>query len=249
MTISEVDFENYIVLREKLREVNYGIWVKIDEKLVELIAKTKKISPHIAPGIQAAYDDLSQGIIATILQGDFPKPKDFAELQSDELALLNEIPESIRKMFNKLFAAYLRHSTNNALIPDEALYTLLVKFRNENAELRYPDAQTNPYLNSGYRRTREPNYDWKKKAPDEFYEYYDGIITCINSIRNFHIHSEDAFTRTQFDLASRRVTDPLSQIQNPGNFIVLANLVILCAYEFIEILQIWIDTQARLGNT
>ena len=170
------------------------------------------------------------------------------ELQDMELPLLEKIPQAIRKTFNRLFRAYLRNSVNNFLMPKESLRNLQIKFNNENAELRYPNSKTNPYLNPKYTKTKPPYYDWKKEATDEFYLYYDDVITLISSIRNFETHREDAFASSQFDLAKRNVVDPISGIESPGNYLVLCNLVVLCAYSFIEILQVWIDTQTRLGK-
>lgn len=67
-------------------------------------------------------------------------------------------------------------------------------------------------------------------------------------MRNFQIHKEDAFTSARFELAERKVTDPISGIENPGNYLVLSSSVILSGYAFIEILQIWVDTHIRVSN-
>ena len=52
---------------------------------------------------------MSQAIIASVFPSDFPPPKDFNELEEIELDLLEKIPEELRKMFNKLFKAYLKN--------------------------------------------------------------------------------------------------------------------------------------------
>lgn len=67
-------------------------------------------------------------------------------------------------------------------------------------------------------------------------------------MRNFQTHKEDAFTSMQFDLAKRKSSEPISSVENPGNYLVLSNCVVLCVYAFLEILQIWIDTQVRIGK-
>jgi len=244
-----VNFEKYVELRAQIRNTHYLQWELLNEKILELIQKTEEITPEIIDDIKEAYDDLTQGIISSVFPTDFPAPRNFNQLEKMELPLLDSIPEAIRKMFNKLFKAYLKNSINNSLVPDESLYNLLTKFNHENTELRYPDRQTNPYLNPRYHRSRDHNYNWRKKAVDEFYPYYDGVLTTLSTIRNFQTHKEDAFTSSKFDLARRKVSEPISEIENPGNYVVLSNLVILSVYEFIEILQIWIDTQVRKKKT
>ena len=249
MKAKKINLEQYVELREKIRDSNYLVWENLNEKILELIETTENLTPEIVEDIKKAYDDLVQGIIPSVLPVDFIKPKTFQELEMHEITLVENIPEAIRKMFNKLFKAYLKNSTNNPLLPDETLYNLLTKFNNENVELRYPNNSSNPYQNQAYRRARQQGYNWKSKAADELYSYFDGLLTMLSNIRNFQTHKEDAFTSTQFELAGRKVSDPLSGISNPGNYIVLVNIVILSTYQFIEILQTWVDTQARIGNT
>ena len=243
-----LDLQNYLSLREKICDTNLQVWTRLDQKIIELIDQTRKISPEIIDDINKAYDHLSQGIVPNILPTSLENPKDFKEFRDNEISLLEAAPEALRKMFNKLFKAYLKNSINNQLVPDEKLFDLLTKFNNENAELRYNDPKTNPYQNKNYKRTRDPKYDWRKKAADEFYPYYDGVLTMLSSIRNFQTHKEDAFTSSKFELAKRKIIEPVSKIDHPGSFFVLSNLIILSAYEFIEILQIWIDTQVRIGR-
>jgi len=242
------NFEKYVELRIKVRDTHYLQWELLNEKMLELIEKTEQVTPDIIDDIKIAYDYLIQGIIPSIFPTDFPTPKNFNDLQEKELSLLDTIPEALRKMFNKLFKAYLKNSVNNPLLPDDTLFKLLTRFNNENAEFRYPNQTTNPYLDRRYVGTRNPNYIWQKKVADEYYPYYDGVLTLLSSIRNFQTHKEDAFTSSHFELAKRKVAEPISGVKNPGNYVVLSNLVILCVYLFIEILQIWLDTQVRIGR-
>ncbi len=242
------DFEKYIDLRVQIRDSHYLQWELLNDKILSLIEQTNDVTPEIIEDIRIAYDGLADGIIPTMFPVNFPIPKNFKELRQIETPLLEYIPESIRKLFNDLFRAYLKNSINNQLIPDETLYNLLTKFNNENAELRYPVPRSNPYLSPQYRRTNSSNYDWRKKATDEFYPHYDGVLTLLSSMRNFQTHKRDAFTSSKFELAKRKIVEPISGLDNPGNYVVLSNLVILSVYAFIEILQIWIDTQVRIGN-
>ena len=242
---NKLNFNQYIELRNNIKESNLQIWEILNMKIYELIQQTEEFNPEIIDDINKAHDDLTLGIVPTVMPIDFPEPKSFSELEKNEMQLAENIPEAIRKMFNKLFKAYLKNSANNSLEPDETLYNLLTKFNRENVELRYPNENSNPYLN---RRARQAQFQdqWQKKAADELYLYFHGFLTMLNNIRNFQTHKEDAFTSTQFEKANRKISEPLSGISNPGNYIVMVNLVILATYQFIEILQVWIDTQNRI---
>jgi hypothetical protein len=243
------NFEKYVELRTKIRDSHYLQWELLNETILDLIQKTEDVTPEIIDDIKKAYDFLSQGIILSMFPTDFPPPKTFDELQEMELPLLEKIPQAIKKMFNRLYRAFLKTSINNYLMPEESLHNLQMKFNNENAEIRYSNNQTNPYLNPKYTKMKGSYYDWRKKTCDEYYLYYDETINLISSIRNFETHRDDAFASAQFDLAKRRMVEPISGIESPGNYLVLSSLVILSVYTFIEILQLWLDTQTRIGKT
>ena len=247
MTNKEIsNFDRYLNLRVRVKDTQTLIWESLNDKIIELMKTTEEITPDVSENIKKAYDDLSQGIIPSIFPTDFPIPKDFKELQSIENELLRNIPHALKDMFLKLFKGYLKNSCKNALEPDDSLYNLLEKFNRENIEIRYQNVQNNPYTTRS-RRDNNQSMAWRK-AKNELYEYYGGVIDVLNNMRNFQTHKEEPFFSGMFDLAKRKLSEPISGIDHPGNYITLANLVIFSVYEFIEILQVWIDTQVRIGT-
>lgn len=240
------NFEEYIKIRTIIRDSHHWQWELLNVKILDLIEKTEDLSPEIIEDIKEAYDLLAEGIIPSIFPNDIKQPKDFTELQRIELSLLKNIPNEIKEMFNILLKAYLKNSTNNPLNTDDNhLWNVVVKFNNENADLRYPDRNTNPYLDR-YWKIKDLTYDWRRDAKNEFGIYYQETLKFLSSIRNFQAHKNDIFTSRQFDLAKRNIVDPISGIKHPGNYLLLCNAVIIFVYAFVEILQIWIDTQIRV---
>ena len=73
-------------------------------------------------------------------------------------------------------------------------------------------------------------------------EYHEGVLEHIMSTRNFETHYTDVNSRNRFERAGRKFFDPLTEIEYPGNYILLAGLTVSCVYEFIELLQIWLDS-------
>lgn len=245
MTNKEVsDFQRYLDLRKNVRDINFLVWESLNDKIIELMKISEDVTPQIHEDVKKAYDDLSLGIIPTIFPTDFPNSKNFRELQLYETQLLRDIPHALKDMFLKLFKGFLRNSTNNRHAPGDTLFNLLEKFNFENVEIRYAGALSNPYLQNN----RHSSGDWRKIAKDELYEYYGGVIDLLKNIRNFQTHKEEPFFSDTFDLAKRKISEPISEIEHPGNYIILTNLVVFSVYEFIEILQVWIDTQSRIGR-
>ena len=67
------------------------------------------------------------------------------------------------------------------------------------------------------------------------------------SNRDHHAHSADFMAPRYFKKAGRKVYDPLTDIEIPSNYIMLANLSMSCIYEIIELMQIWIDSN-KIGK-
>ena len=55
------------------------------------------------------------------------------------------------------------------------------------------------------------------------------------SNRDHHAHSADFMAPRYFKKAGRKVYDPLTEIEIPSNYIMLANLSMGCIYEIIEL--------------
>jgi hypothetical protein len=248
---SNLSFKEYVDLRSVMRECHLRQWSALNGKIMDLIQKTEDLTPEVIEDVKDAHEFLSDYIIPTIFPDKDPDPKNFDELKRMEMSHMESIPEALRKLFNKIFFAYLKTSTNNALTPEEPLYILMNKFNNENAEKRYPetsDPKMNPYLYTENEWSGDQKRDWRKKANYEFYHYYDGVLSMLNSMRNFQIHKEDAFPKKQFNKLDRKISDPISGIENPANYLVLGYTVILSIYTFIEILQIWVDTHVKISK-
>jgi hypothetical protein len=84
---------------------------------------------------------------------------------------------------------------------------------------------------------------YETNTPLEFVKQDD-----IEKDRVIHQQGKNV-TGELFDLAKRKVRDPISGIENPANYLVLSYSVILSVYAFIEIMQVWVDTQVRAGRS
>ena len=123
---------------------------------------------------------------------------------------------------------------------------LLCAFDNENLDLRYPNKKDAPYNQKALLKSSSNKQNWDFRAKRELYHYYSASIDIITVMRNNQTHKNDAPSSTQFKLAQRKETDPISNISHPGNYITLAHLILLSIYEVVETIQIWIDTCVRI---
>ena len=93
-------------------------------------------------------------------------------------------------------------------------------------------------------KNKGKKYDWTKspKIAFEFMEYHRGVLDHLVANRNFDEHHDDNNALKLFNEAGRTIIDPLTEMEHPSNYILLAGLTINCVYEFIELMQIWIDS-------
>ena len=236
------ELEKYLQGREEFKEFYRYAWEKLEIRINYLLDEIKKIDSSWYDGLNERD---SYPALKSIIQTLFPEerlqdsnyPKDKKELEEWEIVILDEIPKGLKGFFNTL---YLKFFKNNNIIPQQNSYfSYNFDFVKINAKIRYPDGVENPYIDQ-----TNPTKDWTKNAniSHEFMEYHHGILDYINSSRNFEIHKNDAASRLRFDKAGRKFSDPVSEIEHPSNYIMTSSLAIHAVYEFIELLQIWVDS-------
>ncbi len=174
---------------------------------------------------------------------DWKHPKDYDELYNLDSGLFDAVPKIVKEIFHTIYRAFLQtgHSKYESFPRSSNVFQPHKSFERENIRLRYPNGRTNPYRAPSYKQLDEWYHDMA--APNEFLQCFSGIISFIDSLRNFEAHKEDGDTKQRFNLADRYIKDPLTDMSSPGNFVVLANNSINFIYEFMEIIQIWLDSK------
>ena len=184
-------------------------------------------------------------LIPSLFKNDdeWKRPNNYNSLYSIDSGLFNDIPKLFKEIFNTIFLAFLRngHARYMSLQGASSLFTLHRTFENENSRLRYPVGRTIPYTAP---RNNPNNWERDMEAPDEFLQCFSGFLQFADSLRNFEAHKTDPKTKERFDHADRVIKDPLTGMSSPGNFIILANNSVSLMYEFIELIQVWLDSKA-----
>ena len=78
---------------------------------------------------------------------------------------------------------------------------------------------------------------------------FDAVELMIQHLRNHsqHKHHKDGIKILKKDL-ERSIEDPITGAESIGNIITLCSALTLCAYQFDEIIQTWIDTITFIGK-
>ena len=166
---------------------------------------------------------------------DKEQPKNLKELTIQEMGVLEQLPEVFKKVLKQVYKAFLPKTViNDAKLDAEGFHRINILFQEVNTNIRYPKGS--PYIGTQ-----------KYKAPWEFFEFNTGVVYNLMSNRDHHAHSADFMAPRYFKKAGRKVYDPLTDIEIPSNYIMLANLSMGCVYEIIELMQIWIDSK-KIGK-
>lgn len=177
---------------------------------------------------------------------DWIRPKNYDELYNIDLGLFDDVPKLFKEIMDTTYLAFLRtgHRKHVTQLPTSSGFFQMHKtFENENSYLRYTNGRTIPYVPP---KTRDPPEFWVRDytAPNEFLQFFSGTVSLIDSFRNFEAHKRNASFKDAFDQAGRVIKDPLTDMMSPANFIILANNSVNLVYEFMELIQIWLDSKA-----
>ena len=236
------ELKEYLNAREHIRAFYEDVvWVKLEKKIDELCEEINNLDlttynalqePHAIPYLKNVAI-VSLWNVETELAKE--EPKNLKELTIQEMGVLEQLPEVFKKVLKQVYKAFLPKTViNDAKLDAEGFFQIHKLFQKANTDIRYPNGS--PYIG-----TQE------HKAPWEFFEFNTGVAEQIKFNRNFHAHSADFVASKKFSRAGRKVYDPLTDIEIPSNYIMLANLSMGCVYEIIELMQIWIDSK-KIGK-
>ena len=241
------ELEKYLIAREQIREFYEDVvWVKLEKKIDELCEKIRDYDEtvyenltknrHAIPYLKKAATTLFTENIKVNTEADKKKiPKNLGELADQEMGLIEQIPEVFKKILKQVYNSFLSDADiDESRLDAEGFHPIHRLFQEVNTKIRYPNGS--PYIGTQ-----------KHKASWEFFEFNTGVVYNLMSNRDHHAHSADFMAPRYFKKAGRKVYDPLTDIEIPSNYIMLANLSIGCVYEIIELMQIWIDSQ-KIGK-
>ncbi len=243
-------FDQFLELRDNARETSLYIWESLRPTIDLLIETVKKEDSDIHKLLLDADKFLATIAIPSIFKTEdtWIHPKDLNDLNQEDIPKLMSAPEIFRQFFNKVYTAFLSNAQHVSIDSTKGLFSIHQAFENENKPIRYPNQKKNPYYDEKYaeklkKEKKIYNWTWNYETSNEFLQCYYGMESLIDSMRNFNIHSNDMKTKIRFNKAGRPIKDPLTGMDSPGNFITLANLSIYAIYQYIEIIQIWIDSK------
>jgi hypothetical protein len=246
-----------------------GTWKFLQEKLNEKISKIISFDYDAQNTLQNGLDDFNELISKINSRTDEPRLKkakrqttskqgttryarnsdemfddyieDYFNWQSKKIDdVLIKLPE----IYSTVLGAFL---TDVTFVGDRANNSpSIVKFNAYNLERRFPQDNAHNKLESGicdfeYGFSLYKDRDTKYKQ--HLMQGFDGVNFMIQSLRNGSVHKKDkdAPKILKNDL-KRRIEDPITGAESFGNIITLCSVLTLCAYQFDEIIQTWIDT-------
>ena len=275
---SQTDFQHYQFLEMgSILSLN-GVWKILQERLTQKISKIKEIGNLDFDSInllQSGIDNFNGLIRDVNSRADEPRRKtipidstfetsrndqevfmeyvdDYFEWQHKKIDLvLGKLPG----VFDNVLTAFMLHVN----FPQKHVSKpTTVKFKVYNLVLRFPE--NNDYDNSSaiIDGVMECDFDRGLELLNDRSNYYrqhlmqgfDGVEFMIQRLRNFSVHKHDKDGRKILRDLKREIEDPITDAESVGNIITLCSALTLCAYQFDEIIQTWIDTDTFIqGKT
>jgi hypothetical protein len=240
LTAEELD--NYITLRKNHIDSLEYVWNKSDLKIKELVTKVNTtVDQEAQKFIQLAYDTL-EGVFQTIVEDRDKELKTIEAIKKHEAFFYKTTISVLPDIFNDLFFAFTKNTSYDK--GNEHISKLGKNFIDLNLDYRNPSLQPGP-INSPP-GGRDWHYD--NKIRDELLLNFDGVPSIIQSVRNSASHIKDPKTKTILKKLKRDLHDSVSGAESPGSIFALVSVVILIIYEFIEVLQLWADTETLMSS-
>jgi hypothetical protein len=244
--MDETKFKTYVFSRMASVLVLDSTWLEIKGKL-ELMIKKVENTPITSDEILLLRDTLEKferKCINRILRS--AKPNNLEEnlkFEPEEVHdVIIELPQILADFFNVFLGnvTFTSNGSRHTRMPDS------IKFRVYNLDLR--DKKKNGGANHA------PNYkvcdfehgyelNKENRIKGELMQGYWQVESMIIELRNHEEHWRKGGGRKflKEDL-KRKIMDPVTNSETPGNHIILVSVLVLLSYLFVDVLQTWLDT-------
>lgn len=250
--MDEKEFKNYVFSRMASVLVLDSTWIQIKEKL-NILVKEAENTPITSDDIlflKSTFEKFERKCINRIIRSAKPSNlEDNLKFEPDEVHdVIVELPQILADFFN-VFLGSVNFTSNNSRhtkMPDS------IKFRIYNVDLRdkKKNAGTNyvpNYKICDYEHGMELTKENRIKG--ELMQGYWQVESMIIELRNHEEHWRKGGGRKFLkDELKRKIIDPITDSETSGNHIILASILILMSYLFVDVLQTWLDTVNLLKN-
>ena len=267
--MNEKEFQSF-KLTEMASVFSLGnTWSIMQEKLNEKVAKIKEIDNLDIDSmntLESGLDDF--GVVISKITSHEEEPsrettsnrrtpeelfEDYLEKYSKwQMKKIDEILAKLPDIFSNVLDAFML----DVEFSGRSKSSLSKKFQIYNLTLRFPkdgDYELLDLKKCDLDYGNELLNDRNNSGRQHLMQGFDGVEFMITHLRNFsqHRYNNDGKKILKNDL-KRKIEDPITSAGSVGNIITLCSALTLCAYQFDEILQTWIDTdtyiEKKAGN-
>ncbi len=226
-------------------------WPKIRTKmdsLMKLIANTRLEYEKII-ALRDLIDKFERKYVFEIINS--VKPKSRNENFTFESEKFEEIIIDLHKTYDDFFNVFLED------VHFDTRGKKYLKFMGKTSKFRalMLDLRDKKIKADELKQTFEPNFKYcnldygnslGKTGTEEkgfLFQGYWQMEYTLNELRHHTQHwKQDDGKKFLKEDVQRKIEDPISGIESPGNFFILISVLFLVSYHFIDVMQTWIDT-------
>ncbi|QUC64382.1 hypothetical protein NsoK4_08125 [Nitrosopumilus sp. K4] len=254
----DLDYEAYNFARTSAILSLQFSWVKIESKFKSLLEKLKETNfskDKEIKELELVLDKFKKTCVMEII--DSKKTLNQDDSQFDETEKFDDIITKLDKIYASFFDVFLVPITNWQYTREKAFKSApkTMKFRAYNIDLRQKKEQALKNKDENYSTDYSTcNYDTQFHLGDDgptirgfLFQGYWRVETMLKELRNHTEHWKKGESKAYLSNKLKRISeDPISNIESPGNFLILISVLMLVSYHFIDIMQTWIDTDTIL---
>ena len=254
--LEEIDFDYnaYNVTRTSSAVSLEFAWAKIDSKIKLLLVDLDKIN-HAEKDFRAlekSIDDFRRQCINKII--NFQKPANQKDSDNFEADNFYGIILATTQIYSKFFNCFL----GDIDFDYNGAYWLKGDRNSEKFRYYISDLRNKKKLDDKQKKEHLPKYDYcdvrngEEQSKSERATMFQGFWQVEDMIKELRNHAEHcmepenkSYLKKQF---GREIKDPILENESVGNFLILVSILFLMSYQFIEVMQTWIDTEKFLNK-
>ncbi len=225
-------------------------WTRIDSKLNSLVEQLRDTYlPSKIEQLEEVIDDFRRKCIWRIIHSEKKNNnKDGTNFEKDTFYDVVMGTSKIYSDFLNFFLSDVEFEYHDAFWLKKERRS--IKFRYFVSYLRYKKQKhsgEDPHI-PNYEYCDAKKGDWESnKQKHQLYQGYWRVEEMIKQLRNYTEHAiENENKRFLKKTLKRELEDPISKNEDTGNFLILVSTMFLMSYQFIEVMQTWIDTDTFL---
>ena len=253
--MDDTEYRQYNFVRSASTLVLESSWPYLKSKIGSLMEEIKKtpLSATETLRLESTLETFEKKYINRVISSQ--KPSQFTLNLKFEPEEVYDVIIGLPQIYADFFDVFLSNVNFKSKDSWHMKMNDSIKFRAYNLDLRdkknkddFSGITHNPKFDkcdfeNGYSLSKQNTP--KGQLMQGFWQVEGMLVEFRNHLEHWRKRGSRQFVEKTL---KRKIQDPISEIESPANFVILTSILVLISYQFIEVMQTWLDTIEILNN-